>query len=152
MQRTTATAKTGSLVRDKWGRALDYAGFQTIPNLLFTQQQNLGLSTTDLVVLLHINRYWWTRDQDPFPRPTRIAEQMGLHRRSVERCLKRLEEKGLIARPGRHTISSGRTVWPISLSPLAAYLGQIAKRLPEKVQSDDSAPKPTGTSSKEALF
>ena len=37
--------------RDKWGRTLNHTGFQIVPNLLLTQQGNLGLSTTDIVVL-----------------------------------------------------------------------------------------------------
>lgn len=144
--------------RSKWGQALDYAGFQTVPNLLLTQQHKLELSNTDLVVLLHVNRFWWTRDQDPFPKPARIAAQMGVHRRSVERCLKRLEQKGLVRRTGPRETSSG-VVRPISLLPLADVLirkadqlriaSQRSKRL-ERVRGDEPDSDPSGTSSKEA--
>ena len=139
------TSNTGKPVRDKWGQALDPAGFQAFPNLLLTQQQTLGLSNTDLVVLLHLNRRWWTRDEDPFPRPARIATQMGIHRRSVERCLKRLEEKGLIKRPGPRQTASGRIVWPISIRPLAEYLSQIARHLPYEAQSNYTGSRPKET-------
>ena len=115
-------------VRDKWGQTLNNFGFQIIPNLLLAQQKNLGVSPTDLVVLLHINRYWWTRDQDPYPSSVLIAKQMGLHLRSVERHLQRLEEKGLILRlASRRT--SGKVVRPISLIPLVERLNRIAERL-----------------------
>ena len=121
--------------RAKWGRTLDHTGFQIVPNLLLVQQRNLGLSTTDIVVLLHINRFWWTRDQNPYPSTARIAEQMGLHVRSVERCLNRLEAKGAIRRLQPRQISPGRTVRPVSLLPLARSLAQIAKHLEDKRQS-----------------
>ena len=124
--------------RSKWGKALDGTGFQIVPNLLLTQQGNLGLSTTDIVVLLHLNRYWWTRDQHPYPSPTRIAGQMGLHPRSVERCLKRLAAKGAIRRLAPHQTPSGRTVRPVSLLPLAESLTRIAEHWNEAPQ----APKP----------
>ena len=150
-------------VRDKWGQTLDDGGFQIIPNLLLAQQKNLGISPTTLVVLLHINRYWWKRDQDPYPSSTLIAKQMGLHLRSVERHLQRLEEKGLILRLASRRIS-GKVVRPISLIPLAEHLNRIAKQMDmrgekpqpfEKVQSDGS-PNPddaaNGTSSIEVPF
>ena len=148
-------------VRNKWGRTLDNGGFQIIPNLLLTQQKNLGISPKELVVLLHINRFWWKRDQNPYPSSTLIANQMGLHFRSVERHLQHLEEKGLILRLARRKIS-GKVVRPISLTPLVEYLTRIAERLdmkrenPQpggKVQSDDSqGSRQDGTSSKEVLF
>ena len=151
--------------RDKWGQTLDHSsGFQIVPNLLLAEQNRLGLSSTDLVVLLHLNRYWWTRDQNPFPSSAWIATQMGLRVRSVERHLKRLEEEKLIQRQAPRWIS-GKMVQPISLIPLAQSLEQIAKGLDlrrqkhqsgegERVQSDDSPSSNTanGTSSNEVPF
>ena len=52
---------------------------------------------------------------------------MGLHLRSVERHLQRLEEKGLILRLAAHKIS-GKVVRPISLIPLADQLNWIIKQ------------------------
>ena len=124
------------MVRDKWGASLDYGGFQVLPNVLLSCQRNLGLSPADVVILLHLNRYWWTRDQDPYPRPARIAEQMGVTRRSVERCLQGLEKKGLIERRDPRKIS-GRVARPISLLPLAERLGQLA--LSRLMQSEGEA-------------
>ena len=125
-------------LRRKWGRALDYAGFQAVPNLLLARQHALDLSSTDVVVLLHINRWWWSRDRHPFPRPARIAKQMGVHRRTVERSLQGLEEKGLLKRLAPRRTDSGRVVWPISLTPLATSLEQIAEILARRTPKDDS--------------
>ena len=136
--------------RRKWEAALDGDGFQIIPNLLIAQQGNLGLSTTDIVVILHLNRWWWERDQHPYPRPERIAEQMGLHARSVERCLKRLERKGMIRRMSPRYLQGGTSVRPISLLPLAESLAQIAGRLNTKrrpAQKIQTGRDPAGQSS-----
>ena len=113
--------------RDKWGAALDGSGFQIIPNQLLAQQKKLGIPPTALVVLLHLNRFWWKFDQNPYPSATLIADQMGLHIRSVERHLQHLEEKGLIRRLGARKIS-GKLVRPISLIPLADQLNRIIHR------------------------
>ena len=115
-------------VRAKWGCALDYGGFQAIPNLLLAEQRTLRLSPLDLVVLLHVARCWWEPDRDPHPRPVRIAAQIGVHKRSVERSLKSLEEKGLIERPGPRKEPNGNVVWPINLRPLSTYLANVAKQ------------------------
>ena len=137
-QADSTTATTDHALRRKWGRALDYGGFQAVPNVLLARQHSLRLSSTDIVVLLHFNRYWWTPDRDPFPRPARIAEQMGVHRRTVERALQGLEKKGLVKRLRPQQISSGRVVQPISLTPLAASLGKIAETPARRVPRDGS--------------
>lgn len=149
----TATTKS---VHEKWGAALNMSGFQAVPNVLLSMQWNLGLSTTDLVVLLHLNRHWWSRDRAPYPRPMLIAEKMGVHRRTVERSLERMEANGLIERLKPQPARDGHMVRPISLIPLANRLGEIAggsnSRPPaQDAQSDGSslASSPAdGTSSK----
>lgn len=134
---------TDGTARAKWGKALDTEGFQIIPNLLLTHQGHLGLSPTEIVVLLHLHKYWWTRDQNPYPSPTLIAEQMDLHPRSVERCLKRLEAKGMIQNLEPIEIS-GRMVRPVSLVPLTKALNKIAERLEGEQRQGRSAKKGRG--------
>lgn len=112
-------------MREKWRSALDRLGFQALPNLLITQQRTLRISSTEMVVLLHFNRSWWKREEAPYPSPGRIATMMGVHRRTVERCLANLEKKGLVERMGPMKTDKGRTVWPVSLCPLANRLESL---------------------------
>lgn len=133
----TQEAKNHAL-RQKWAGALDYAGFQAIPNLLLSRQHSPILSSKDLVVLLHFNRRWWTHDRDPFPRPERIAAQMGACRRTVEQCSGRLEEEGLLKRLESRNTDSGRVVWPMNLTSLAVSLEQIAEVLASRAANDES--------------
>lgn len=123
------------ILHESNGGALDHTGFQIVPVSLLAQRWRLGLSPTNVVILLQINRFWWTRDQDPFPRTTRIAEQMGLRDGSVERCLNRLEAKGVICRLQPRQVPRDRTVRPISLLPLARSLALIAGRVDDRRQS-----------------
>ena len=150
---------TNNTTRSKWGQALDSSGFQAAPNLPLSQQPALGLSNTEIVGLLHLNRFWWQRDGDPLPKPARIAAQIDVHRRSVERSLKKLEQRGLIEQKGPQETSSG-IVRPTSLLPLANTLVRKAdqlrsanrslKRLGGQVQGDQ--PDSRGPSSKEVPF
>lgn len=90
----------GAAVQDKWGEAAR-GGFQAVPDILLKGQKQLGLNSTELVVLLNVLMHWWYRDQKPFPRSTTIAKRMGSDVRTVQRALAKLEELELIERrPG----------------------------------------------------
>ena len=65
----------GSAVYAKYGE-VSIAGFQAVPDLLLKHQNDLGLSTTDLTVLLNVLMHWWYPGNKPFPRPTAIAKRM----------------------------------------------------------------------------
>jgi DNA-binding MarR family transcriptional regulator len=84
-------------IAERWGSAVD-AGFVAVPNSLVRAQDKLGLSPTDLVVLLNIIMHWWHRDRRPSPRSTAIAKRTGVGHRTVQRSLNKLVKKGLIAR------------------------------------------------------
>lgn len=88
---------TKSNVYSKWGDVA-LGGFQAVPDLLLRRQRELCLTSTDLVVLLNVLMHWWYADSPPFPRPTAIANRMGLNVRSVQRSVKDLEAMGLIRR------------------------------------------------------
>lgn len=81
----------------RWGEAND-AGFTPVPNELLRAQAKLGLSATELVVVLNLMLHWWHRDRLPYPRTSAIAKRTGLSARTVQRCLRELEKKGLVAR------------------------------------------------------
>ena len=82
---------------EKWGDAA-LAGFQQVPDILLKKQVELGLSPTDMLVLLNITMHWWYAGQRPFPRPTTIADRLNVAPRTVQRSLRRLSELGLVER------------------------------------------------------
>lgn len=87
----------GSLVYAKYGDAA-VAGFQAVPNILLKHQNSLGLSATNLVVLLNVLMHWWYPELKPFPRSTTIAKRMGLSQRAVQRALQQLQKLELLTR------------------------------------------------------
>lgn len=115
---------TPDTVRDRWGEAVD-AGFVPVPNMLLRAQAKLKLSPTTVIVLLNIMLHWWQRDRLPFPRSTAIAKRSGLSLRTVQRSIRDLEKKGLIAR-----VRNGRK------GPARYDLTGLRKLLEEQARED----------------
>jgi DNA-binding MarR family transcriptional regulator len=107
---------------DRWGSGVD-AGFIAVPNMLIKGQARLGLTSTDVVVLLNIMMHWWYRDRRPSPRSSAIAKRSGLGPRTVQRSLRKLERLGLLL---RIRVSKDRTEY--SLEGLRKRLEYYAER------------------------
>ena len=69
----------------RWGKDMMEARFTIVPNVLLERMHALGLDSTDLVVLLHLVKHWWTKETLPHPGINSIAKMMNLHRRTVQR-------------------------------------------------------------------
>ena len=96
----------------KWGDAAN-AGFQILPDILLKQQKRLGLSPTELVVLINLTMHWWYEQQMPFPRST-IARRMGLDVRTVQRAMNRLQTMRLIEKKKVRVKDTELTVFDLS--------------------------------------
>lgn len=130
MTRTTAHIATtqappvkkpeGQPVFEKYGEAA-VAGFQAVPDLLLKNQATLGVTPTDMVVLLNVLMHWWYPAQKPFPRPTTIAQRIGLTTRTVQRSIQNLESLGLLKKV---TGADGRAY--LDPQPLVDRLGELA--------------------------
>jgi predicted transcriptional regulator len=118
----SADLPVGSAVYAKYGEA-SIAGFQAVPDLLLKHQCELGLSPTDLAVLLNVLMHWWYPEKKPFPRSTTIAKRMGVTPRTVQRSLQQLEELGLLV---REKDAGGPTY--LDPAPLVEKLGALAKK------------------------
>lgn len=116
----SSSTSVGSAVYAKYGEA-SIAGFQVVPDLLLKHQAALGLSPTDLVVLLNILMHWWYPRQKPFPRSTTISTRMGVSPRTVQRSISRLEMIGLLVR-----LKEGEKTY-LDPAPLVAKLTELAK-------------------------
>ena len=112
-----------SAVTRKWEEAAD-AGFQLVPDVLLKNQSVLGITATELVVLLNLTMHWWYPTQRPFPRSTTIAKRMGVEVRTVQRALNHLIELELIKRVTVKTESRESTV--IDLGGLVSQLRELA--------------------------
>ena len=120
-------------IRERWGSAVGEgtAGFTAVPSLLIRSQALLGLTSTQLVVLLNVLTHWWRSDDPPYPRPTTIAKRMGIDRRSVERALHALEGMGLIQRLPSEEADGQPAIRRILVDGLVHRLQQLARETGE---------------------
>jgi predicted transcriptional regulator len=109
----------------KWGRAVLKLGYSMIPSLIFRAQARLGLSSTQLVLLLHLADYWWHRDHVPFPSKASLAERMGLSPRQIQRYLTELEQGGFITREERYATNKGQQSNGYNLTGLVEKLRRL---------------------------
>ena len=122
----TEKASDTERATEKWGDAA-IAGFQTLPDILLKKQVELGLSATDMLVLVNLTLHWWYRDQRPFPRSATIAKRMGVEPRTVQRSLKKMIDTGQLARVEEED-EAGETRHVIDLSALVERLELYARQ------------------------
>ena len=94
-----STPKGAAAMKSLWGGAVtEQSGFVAVPVSLLKSQDTLGLSPTDMVVLLNLLVHRWTASTGVYPRNSVIAKRMGVTARTVQRSTQKLLEKGLITR------------------------------------------------------
>lgn len=121
---------------EKWGSAVGespHTGFVVVPEVLLRGQANLGIRSTEMVVLQNILMHWWRADQKPFPSNESIAKRMGVRTRTVQRAMQTLQQQGLIDREvTRHRDDENQTFRShrrIDLSGLVKKAQVIAERI-----------------------
>lgn len=119
----------------KWGADVMDAGFCILPSILFRAQAQLGLSSTQLVLLLHLAEYWWQKERMPFPSKATLGERMSLSPRQVQRTLAELESAGFIQRHSRFASNYGQRSNEYNLTGLVDKLKKLAPEFtPKKEQ------------------
>lgn len=97
---TPSTSSMKGQIREKWGAAVEgggLTGYLALPEVLIRSQKRLQLSSTEMMVLINILAHWWRVDIKPFPGNYTIAKRMGVSRRTVQRAIKSMVQKGLIS-------------------------------------------------------
>lgn len=69
-----------------------------VPHALLINQSKLELTNAELVTLLNILAHWFNAYDYPFPSANAIAKRMGIDRRTVERNIKSLLDKGFLTK------------------------------------------------------
>ena len=112
------------VIETKWTKPLIEAGWAAIPNVIIEHQKALGLDPLDLSIILQLIVCWWSPDRPPFPGKERIAANIGVSPRTVQRRLVRLSRVGMISKDARFT-TRGR-----QRSNVYGFKGLIAKATP----------------------
>lgn len=91
-----------------------------------------------MVVLLNILLHWWREDEWPYPRVATIGERMGTNRRTVERAIRRLQEKGLLVHRRSELMGDGPAARRFDLSGLIDVLrSRVEARRGVAAERDD---------------
>lgn len=133
--KTKETKEKRNKFVDRWGPDVARIGFTMIPSLLLKAQHRLGLSPTQLVVLLQIADHWWTADDHPWPGKQLLSDKIGIKKRQVQRVVADLEKRGYITRNERVGTHGGTVSNEYDLRPLAAKLQALAPEF-QKVEDE----------------
>lgn len=110
-QATNSTATQidtdATMLEARWGKGL-LNGFVVVPRLLLLKQRELGLTSSEVVVLLNLIGSWWKQDDHPYPAVRTLAQRMSISVRTAQRVLESLEDKGFIERV-RNARGNGRS-------------------------------------------
>jgi predicted transcriptional regulator len=93
---------------EKWSKTLMDAGWTALPSIILDKQHGLGIDALDLNILLQLAKYWWKRDDLPYPSKETLAEVIGVDRSTIRRRIKRMESEGLIQRIDRYDAKGGQ--------------------------------------------
>lgn len=121
---------------DKWGAKVIDLGFCILPSLLLRAQRRLGLSPTQLAVLIQLADFWWDAGRKPFPKKADLAQRLSLSERQVQRYIVELEQAGLVQRIERTASHRGKISNEYDLSGLVKKLAELE---PEFRQVADDA-------------
>lgn len=118
----TAPSEAGwESVAERWAglKKIDLP-FVAVPMDLLRHQGDLGLSSSDLVLIVNLAAHRWKSGQVVYPSNATLAKRTGMSEQTIQRILKRLQDAGLLRRV-RHP-EGGRA---FDLSPLVERLRNV---------------------------
>jgi DNA-binding MarR family transcriptional regulator len=107
---------------NKWGSQIVHLGWTSVPNALIRHMGALDISPAEMVVICYLIMFWWEKDRLPFPSIMKMAAEVGVSSKTIERKLDSLEKKMLIKKEERLGKSN-----QYDLSPLIRKLTEILK-------------------------
>lgn len=91
----------------KWLKQAMDAGWTAFPTAVMENQQELGLSSGDMLILFHLASRWWTAKGESSPSNGSIGRAIRMDARDVQRRIAEMEEDGLIWREERRDTPTG---------------------------------------------
>ena len=121
----------------KWGKAVMDVGYAIIPSILLRAPRRLGLSPTQLAIVLVMAEFWWDPEKNPWPSKAELSNRIGLKERQLQRHIAELEKARLITRKQRF-IRGRKHTNEYDLSGLVNKLKALAPEF-EKAKQDAKA-------------
>ena len=94
-------SKEERTLHQKWGADVIAEGYTVLPNVILQNQKALELKHLDVLVLMCLLSYWWSKDDLPRPAKASIAQTLDVDPRTVQRSIAKLEKQGYIQRKER---------------------------------------------------
>jgi len=110
----------------KFGEDVMRAGFTGVPNVILQNQKALDLSYLDMILIIHLLRYWWDPAGLPWPSKARLAADVGADVSTVRKRIARMEDLGLVKRVPRKRSQGGDDTNIYDLTGLVERAKQLA--------------------------
>ena len=98
-------SRTVSSTEKIWGKPVLKHGYAGIPSILIRAQARLGLSPTQMNIVVQLLDYWFDPQRPPFPSKKELAKRIGINPKTVQINIRALEDAGYIRREMRKTTS-----------------------------------------------
>lgn len=122
--------------REKWSPQITKSGYTAIPNLLIRNQKKLGITTSEMVVLLGLLMHKWT-SENPYPSVGSLSAYNGLDHKTIRKHLRSLEKKRVIKRIPRIGQTNEYDFMPL-IQRLDCYTRPTQIRVPHHSQTRGS--------------
>lgn len=107
-----------------WPHTLKKSGFSQVPHALIDNMKDLGLSSSELTLILCLLRFKWN-DKHPWPSYVKLSNLMGIHHRRVRQLACDLEKKNLLRRHLRRKPGSKSETNEFDIGPLISRLQEL---------------------------
>lgn len=119
-------------LKKRWSPQVMKCGWIAVPWLVVEKQADLGLSASELTLLLHLWKHWWQNEKLPFPSHASIAAAMGMTTNHIQRMTKELERRNFLEIRHRALHHGGQTSNEYSFKGLKGRLIAMAE---EEIES-----------------
>lgn len=124
------SVKTNETIAQKWGEPSLGMGWTAVPTTLIFLQNQLGITPLGMNILLNLVAHWWDSNEKPYPAQESLATRIGVSKRSIQREMGSLIERGLLSKKQsskNHPKYHGRNSY--DLSPLVKKLEEFSPSL-----------------------
>lgn len=145
-------SKNYNTLEAKWGQKIFCLGFTAVPNALLDRMAAFDLTTTDLTVLIHLLKFWWTADEMPFPSKRLLAQDIGCSEKTIQKTIARLEKRGAVKRIARKRASDRNESNIYNLWPLLDLLDAHIRREQERHVREEAEKEAAKKAAREAAY
>lgn len=111
-----------------WGKAVCGHGYAGIPSILIQGQRRLGLTPTQMNIVLQLLEYWRDPARKPYPTKNDLAKRMGVTGKTIQNNIRQLETAGLIRREQRVSAAGD---WSSNIYHLDGLVAKVQALEPE---------------------